>query len=210
MKKSGFMLVLAALLLVMSLQFAAAVPAWKKQPAAASEPQVIYINQTVPAQDSGGLNWEMIGVIIAVVGVGVGWLISRKVRGKTAKYMGEVDKVYRTYNKNANKCEAELAGLKEKIESDFKKGKINDQSLAILGARIDKYSEKLRTDIIDKGFKLPPGLDKKIKHMLSDGIITKEEYNHFLEIIKEDHGMGKADEARLRALMKKWKTEDRR
>lgn len=209
MKKHIIFPLLLVFLLVISVQLVAAAPPWKKQPQP-TDPQIIYVNQTVPASASGGLNWEMIAVILAVIGVIGGWLISRKVRGKTAKYMGEIDKTYRTYNKNANKCEAELANVREKIENDFKKGKINDQSLAILETRIDKYSENLRTDILDKKFKLPKDLNKKIKHMLSDGIITKEEHEHFLEIIKGDHGLSKADETRLKTLMKKWKTEDKR
>lgn len=208
MEKLTFLL-LIVLLLILSVQLVAAAPPWKKQPQP-TDPQIIYVNQTVPAPASEGLNWEMIAVILAVIGVIGGWLISRKVRGKTAKYMSEIDKTYRTYNKNANKCEAELAGIREKIESDFKKGKINDQSLAILEGRIDKYSENLRSDILDKKFKLPADLKKKIKHMLSDGIITKEEHEHFLDIIKGDYGLSKKDEAKLRALMRKWKDEDKR
>lgn len=227
MKKLDFFLVMSLFLLVISVQFAFAAPPWKRDTsttkpstttstATSTQPQivekVIIQNNTIVQQPSqkGGINWEMIGVITAIVGVVVGWLISRKVRGKTATYMSEIDKVYGSYSKNSNKCEAELANLREKIESDFKKGKINDQSLALLEARIDKYSEKLRTEIIDKGFKLPPDLSRKIKHMLSDGIITKEEHEHFLEALKEGHDLSKADEERLKDLMKRWKKEDRR
>ena len=46
--------------------------------------------------------------------------------------------------------------------------------------------------------------------MLSDGIITKEEHEHFLEALKEGHGLSKSDEERLKDLMKRWKKEDRR
>ena len=228
MKKLSFLFGLALLFfLVISVQFAAAAPPWKRDKGASTTTttstsptatqtqvveKVIIQNNTIvqqPPQQSD-VNWEMIGVITAIVGVVIGWLISRKVRGKTATYMNEIDKVYRTYNKNANKCEAELTNLRDKLEDDFKKGKINDQSLAMLEARIDKYSERLRTEIIDKGFKLPPDLNKKIKHMLSDGIITKEEHEHFLEALKEGHGLSKSDEERLKDLMKRWKKEDRR
>ncbi|MFC1733712.1 hypothetical protein ACFL6I_25720 [candidate division KSB1 bacterium] len=216
MKKTYLAWILFALLLIILVQFAAAVPAWKKDKTpdttttTTPEPQVIYVNQTVSAPETDGVNWEMIGVIVAIAGVSAGWLISKKVRGKTAKYMSEMDKIYKTHKKNSNKCEKELSKLRGKIEDDFKKGKLNDQGLAILETRIDKYSERLRTEMIEKGFTLPSDLHKKIKHMLSDGIITKEEHAHFLEIIKNDHSMSKHDEARLKALMKKWKTEDKR
>lgn len=158
---------------------------------------------------SKSFNWEMFGVILAVIGAIIGWLISRRIRGKTAKYMSEIDGVYRSYNKNANKCEAELANLREQIENDFKKGKINDQSLAILDARIEKYAQQLRSDIVDKRAELPDDLKKKIKNMLSDGIITKEEYNHFKNIMGKSQ-MDAKDKEEINRIMKKWKDEDRR
>lgn len=158
---------------------------------------------------SKSFNWEMVGVILIIIGALVGWLISRRVRGKTATYMSEIDKVYRTYNKNSNKCEAELTHIREKIEDDFKKGKINDQSLSILESRIDKYSKELRSEIVSKRFALPEDLNRRIKHMLSDGIITKEEYGHFKEVIAKTD-MGARDKEEISGLMKKWKDEDKR
>lgn len=168
----------------------------------------------VPSQQSvtissKGFNWEMLGVILAVIGALVGWLISRRVRGKTAKYMSEIDRVYRSSNTSTNKCEAKLVGIRDQIEDDFKKGKINDQSLALLESRIDKYTRELRSGIVDRTTGIPTDLNKKIKHMLSDGVITKEEYAHFEEIVKKEN-MGASDKEEIRNLMKKWKDEDKR
>lgn len=177
-------------------------------------PQVIVYNNTIVQQPSStptsDIPWEMIGVILAIIGAIVGWLISRMVRGKTAKYMTEIDKTYRTYNKNTTKCESELADLKEKIEDDFKKGKINDQSLALLDSRIDKYAKELRSGIIGKKFTaLPEDIGKTIKHMLSDGVITKEEYTYFSKTLKSSK-MNTKDKAELNKIMQKWQKEDRR
>ncbi|PIN86506.1 hypothetical protein COV19_04400 [Candidatus Woesearchaeota archaeon CG10_big_fil_rev_8_21_14_0_10_44_13] len=224
MKKQYFIIIMAIVFLsVMSIPVSAA-PAWKKTSNApattttATQPQVIekviIQNNTVVQQSAAPKtnwyeDWNFIAIVIAVIGALGGWLISRKIRGKTAKYMTEIDHAYRTYRKNANKCEAELAGVREKIEDDFKKGKLNDNSLAILDARIDKYSKELRNEVIDKGFKLPPDLNKKIKHMLSDGIITKEEYGHFAKGI-ENEQLSKQDKEELNKLMKKWRDEDKR
>lgn len=219
--KRHYLLLGFVFLIVISAQIAMAAPPWKKtttttKPTTTTTPQpqvverVIVQNntQTIVSQQSG-LDWQMIGTVIAIIAAIGGWLISRKVRGKTAKYMTEIDKAYRTYRKNANKCEAELAGVREKIEEDFKKGKINDNSLAILDARIDKYSKELRSEAIDKGFKLPPDLNKKIKHMLSDGVITKEEYEHFAQAIEKEQ-LSKQDKDELNKLMRKWRDEDKR
>ena len=157
----------------------------------------------------GRVNWEMIAVVLAVIGAIAGWLISRRVRGKTAKYMSEIDKVYRTHNKNTNKCEAELTNIRDKIEDDFKKGKLTDQALSILEKRIEKYSRELRSDIIDKQFALPQELGKKVKHMLSDGVITKDEYAHFKDILAKAE-LGGKDKEELQSLMKKWKEKDKK
>ncbi|MFC1754290.1 hypothetical protein ACFL96_13020 [Thermoproteota archaeon] len=176
----------------------------------APEPQIIYVNQTVPVHvQDNGVNWEMIGVIIIILGGIVGWIITRFMRGKTAKYMSEIDKAYRQYNKNVNKCEAELTHLREKVENDFKRGKLNDQGLAILEKRIDKYSKDLRSDIIRKRFDLPPGLDKSIKGMLSDGVITKQEYNNFKKMMNKSK-LDSKEKEELRRLMNRWKIEDKK
>ncbi|MFO8016423.1 MAG: SHOCT domain-containing protein [Candidatus Woesearchaeota archaeon] len=160
--------------------------------------------------DEGGINWEMVGVIVAIIGIFGGWLLSRRVRGKTARYMGEIDRAYKENKEDPQKGEKRLSELRERIEEDFKKGKLNDQTLALLESRLDKYSEKLRTSIIESDMQLPPDIQKKIKHMLSDGVITKEEYDHFLKMMNEEHGMSKGDEQKLKQLMKRWKGEDKR
>lgn len=213
------------LCLVLSISFVAAAPPWKKTsgsstgattPAATAptttQTKVIIINNTqAPAAQTTEWykDWNFIAIAIAVTGALIGWLISRRVRGKTATYMSEIDKVYRTYNKNSNKCEAELTHLREKIEDDFKKGKINDQSLSILDSRIDKYSKELRSEIVSKRFALPEDINKNIKHMLADGIITREEYDHFKEVLAKT-SMSAKDKEEINKLMKKWKDEDRR
>jgi len=234
MKKLNFvmiMILMMFLIFVVSTQFAMAAPPWKKTTTTptttkpttttstspttsptTTQTKVIIINNTqsaAPQEAPWYKDWNFLAVAIAVVGTIGGWLISRKIRGKTAKYMTEIDKVYGSYSKNANKCEAELANLKEKIEEDFKKGKINDQALSILDARIDKYAKELRSDIVDKKVSAPKELKKNIKHMLSDGKITKEEYEHFRDILAKTQ-MGAKDKEEIKGLMKKWKDEDRR
>jgi hypothetical protein len=153
-------------------------------------------------------DWNFIGVAVALIAALAGWLISRRVRGKTAKYMSEIDTVYSKYNKNTHKCESELVNIKEKIEEDFKKGKINDQSLSLLDSRIEKYSKELRSDIVSKRA-MPEDMRKSIKGMLSDGIITKEEYEHFSEALKSSK-MNAQDKEEIHKLMKRWKDEDKK
>ncbi|MBU0536375.1 MAG: hypothetical protein KKE20_05380 [Nanoarchaeota archaeon] len=159
--------------------------------------------------ESKSINWEMIGVILVILGGLVTWFISRLVRGKTAKYMTDIDGAYNKYRMNTNKCEAELTHLREKIESDFKNGKLNDQGLAILEKRIEKYSRELRSSIIDGRFELPNDLHGSIKKMLADGVITKDEYAHFKDALKKT-SLGSSDKAELKKLMKRWKESDKK
>ena len=232
MKKYHIVLISAVIFLIILASIALAAPPWKKSgsstgstssggtvtPTTTQPAQVTVINNTIiqaPAASDANVsiwsNWiQIVGGLLAVIAALIGWYFSRRARGKTAQYMTEIDKVYHKHNKNTNKCEAELTAIKELIEEDFKKGNINDQSLAILDKRIDKYAKELRSDIISKKFaSLPEGMDKSIKHMLSDGIITKEEYAHFAEVLNKSE-MSQKEKSELNALMHKWKKEDRR
>ena len=227
--RKTYLLLALLILLIVTVPFVAAAPLWKKQASAPTTPtstktttttqptvikETVIINNTqapaiVQHDTPWYKDWNFIGVAVALIAALAGWLISRRVRGKTAKYMSEIDHVYSKYSKNTHKCESELVNIKEKIEDDFKKGKINDQSLSLLDNRIEKYSKDLRSDIIDKRFKLPEEMNKNIKKMLSDGVITKEEYEHFKEIAKKAQ-MGSKDKEEIHKLMKRWKEEDKR
>lgn len=218
------MLMFSLVFILILIQSAAAAPAWKKasttptkttttstNTAPTTTEKIIIINNTQGATPSEPWykDWNFIGVAIVIIGGIVGWLVSRKVRGKTAKYMSEIDKVYRKYNTNTHKCEAELTNIREQIEDDFKKGKINDQALSILDKRIDKYAKELRSDIVNRRESLPEELKRDIKHMLSDGVISNEEYEHFSELSKKAK-MSAKEKEEITKIMKRWKEEDKK
>ena len=117
--------------------------------------------------------------------------------------------MYKQNRNNPAKCEKKLEEIRQNIDEEFKKGKLNDQALSILEKRIDKYSGNLRQDVINKRFDLPQGLDRSIKNMLSDGIITKEEYDHFTKKITKA-GLGAKEKEELKRMMKRWKDSDKK
>lgn len=123
--------------------------------------------------------------------------------------MTDIDKAYQKYKQNTNKCEAELTNLREKINDDFKKGKLTDQALSILEKRIDKYSRELRSNIIDSRFDLPKNIHNDIRNMLADGVITKDEYSHFRKVIGKAN-LGAGEKAELNRIMKRWKDFDKK
>ncbi len=216
-------LILAFLLLVLVLPLVAAQPPFKDNtPPGKSKDsgtadrtsgdsedtgtEVVYVNQTAPARDEG-LNWEMIAVVIAVIGTIIGWFISRRMRSKTARYLTEIDNIYKQKKSNPPACQKGLENMRQKIDEEFKKGRINDQALSILEKRIDKYSGELKRGIIDSRFTLPKDLDRKVKHMLSDGIITSDEYKNLKNILKKSE-MSEDEKEKLRSLMERWKQKE--
>jgi len=203
-------------LVVVSVVFAA--PPWKKttttQPKTATKDQpttivvqnvtkIIVQNQTSPQEK--GVNWESIGAIVGIAGLAagfLGWFLSRKERGTTAKYLREIDRAFNQYRDDTSRCESALYDIKEKIEKEFSHGKINDSAFSILDARLDKYLAEVRKGVISTQFKLSEETKKKLENMLEDGVISKEEYATFSKMnIKE---LSAKDRARLKSLMKKW------
>jgi len=155
------------------------------------------------AMDLRAMDWGAISVAIAIIGALIGWYFSRKTRSKSASYLKEIDGAYRRFRDAPMKLDSTLSELRERIEQDFEKGKLTDQSLALLDARIDKYAKEARVDAIATGFRLPKDIKKQIRAMLDDGIITEEEYDQFTEMDLAQ--LPQKDYERLTRLMRKWK-----
>ena len=159
------------------------------------------------SEAGGGINWEMIGVILVIIfGIG-GWILTKKRRSLISKYIKNINNVYNSCKNNSAKCEAELNNLKEQIEKDFAAGKITEQSYDILNKKIEDYVKNLRKGIIKAGFELTPDIKKELHNMLEDGIVTEKEYAKFIKV--DIKGMSEADRAKLNYLVKKWKEKDR-
>lgn len=201
MKFKGILIIIALILLV--LPIINAVPAWKRQPATSTEPtkEIIIINQTVPIQKEG-TNWEMIGVIIAVLAIAIsliGWLLTRKKSSTTSKYIDEINNTYSEYKGNSDKCEMKLVEMKAKIEEELAAGKITEQSFDILDRRIEGYLGNIRKGIVNK-FDLSPDVKKKVDQALKDGKISREEYEGIKNL--KELALDKKD--KLLKLLKKW------
>jgi len=188
MKKFLAVFILVLLLIPLVL----AVPPWKRE------------TTTGSGETSERINWEMIGVILFVVAGAIGWFVSKRVRGKTAKLIREIDDLHKKHQQNPKKCEKELVTLREKIMEEFKGGSVNEQSLSLLEGRIDRYLKELRTEIIDK-FILPDEVENTITEILADGIITKDEYEQFMKVLKK---VKVKDKDQLLKLVKQWKKQD--
>ena len=205
MKFKGILTMVILILLFLPVVYSA--PPWKKQtaPATPTEPQkeIIIINQTVPAQE--GIDWNMVGGIIAIISVIialVGWFLTRKKSSNTSKYLDEINQTYLEYKGHSDKCEIKLVEVKAKIESELAAGKITEQSFDILDRRIESYLGNIRKGIVNK-FDLSPDIKKKVDQALKDGKISKEEY----EGIKNIKELALDKKERLLKLLKKWEKD---
>ncbi len=164
------------------------------------------------AEDKGEeeINWEQIGVILAIIGAIIGGLLSNRKRRRIKKLLDDVDKTYESFKMNSRRCEAELYRHREIVLEQLKKGRINEESYNILDKRIDNYLGEIRERIMEERFgKVPTGLKDEVHKMLEDGEINETEYKTLQNILGKSKDMGKKEKTELNDLFKKWKEEDK-
>ncbi len=164
------------------------------------------------AEDKGQeeINWEQIGVILAITGAMIGGLLSRKKRRRIKKLLDDVDKTYESFKMNSRRCEAELYKHRDIVLEQLKKGKINEESYNILDKRIDNYLSEIRERIMEERFgKVPSRLKDEVHRMLEDGEINETEYTAFENILGKSKDIGGKEKRELKGLFKKWRDEDK-
>jgi hypothetical protein len=152
------------------------------------------------------INWEMIGVIILVIGGAIGFLLTRRKRSKTARYMHEIDEVYHKYKSNSNACESELHKVEREIEDEFNKGHLTEANFSVLTRRIEKYTGDIRKGIASSS-EMTPAFRRELGEALSDGRISKTEYNKLAKMKLK--GLSAKEKANVRKMIKKWRQEDK-
>ena len=175
----------------------------RSAPQLAPSPLPTATNATAPATEERRINWEAISVALVVIGALIGWLISRRIRNKSAYYLKEIDAAHRRHKDEPETLDAALGELRERIVKDFEKSRLTDSALAMLEGRIDKYSKGAKVDAIATGFRLPKDIKRQIKAMLDDGVISEEEYDRFTEM--DLTHLSQKEYERLTKLMQKWK-----
>ena len=195
---------LLILIFMVSLAFAVPPGQAKKTP----EPEIIVVQNQTGSNE--GVNWEFVGALVAIIAAAaaiVGWLLSRRERGTTAKYLKEINNAFNAYKNNTGKAESALYSLKEKIDRDFEQGKIKESAFSILDSRIDKYLSEVRKDVVSSQFNLKTSTKKKIDEMLADGVISKEEYEKFSKMDLNE--LSSKDRQKLKSLMNRWKSKSK-
>ncbi|UCG68901.1 MAG: hypothetical protein JSV09_14105 [Thermoplasmata archaeon] len=173
--------------------------------------------------DGGGLNlqWlinafgnpEVVVGVIGLVAIGAGSAYGvyrrKKKHGRFSELLTEMDKIYGSYKTNPKRCELELEKMRSTINEDLKKNTIDENNYAILKGRIDEIIKEIRSETIHSEVKdLPKDIEIKIKDMLIDGEITREEYDKLLPIIKGSD-MATDDKERMKKMVESWVKEDK-
>lgn len=157
-----------------------------------------------------GIDWEQVGVILAIIGAAIGGLLSRRKRGHVKELLDDIDKAYEGFKMNSRRCEAELYRLRGLVLEQLKNGKINENSYSILDKRIDDYLGEIRERIMEeKVGSVPVRLKDEIHHMLQDGEISEDEYRTFDNILGRSTGIGRKEKSDLKDLFEKWRDEDK-
>jgi hypothetical protein len=150
----------------------------------------------------------IIGILIIIAGSAFGVYRRRKKQGRFSDLLTKLDDVYGTYKMSPKRCETELEKMKVTINEDLKKGVIDENNYTILKNRIDEILGEIRSEAIRSEVSvLPKDIELKIKDMLIDGKITREEYDKILPAIKGST-MANEDKEKMRKMVKSWVKKD--
>ncbi len=152
-------------------------------------------------------NWEAIGVILVIIGGFAGWFFGWRARNRTTAYMRKINIIINSYDNQPSESEAELIRIKEDLEHDFAKGKLNEQSYGLLDRKLDEGIKAIRKGVIGGRFDLTKNIKSELDDMLEDGAITKEEYDRFKKLDLKK--ISSKDEKKLKSLMKRWRNKDK-
>jgi hypothetical protein len=154
----------------------------------------------------------VVGIIgLAALGGGTAYGVYRrkKKHGRFSELLTEMDKIYGSYKTNPKRCELELEKMRSTINDDLKKNTIDENNYSILKGRIDEIIKEIRSETMHSEVKdLPKDIEIKIKDMLIDGEITREEYDKLLPIIKGSE-MATDDKEKMKKMVESWVKEDK-
>ena len=163
--------------------------------------------------------WEHLGlalkIIIPIVSGAVGVLGYFKLRRRKTKFQrlrGEVDNIYNNLSDGLDDAISSLDGIYSQLTHFLDKNKITDNQYIILEKRIKDYILKLRgsarmTNLQGALEDAPKSIKQKVKFILKDGKVTKDELDTLEEMFGEEEI---SDEKReeIEKYMGQWMKED--
>jgi hypothetical protein len=103
-----------------------------------------------------------------------------------------------------------LEKIKGEVNEDLKSNVIDENNYSILKDRIDEMMSEIRSETLHSEVKeIPKDIELRIKDMLIDGKITREEYDRLMPVIKGSE-MTSADKEKMEKLVESWVKEDKK
>jgi subtilisin-like proprotein convertase family protein/BMFP domain-containing protein YqiC/DNA-directed RNA polymerase subunit RPC12/RpoP/translation initiation factor IF-1 len=125
-------------------------------------------------------------------------------------YLKKIDDVYNANKSSLEKCESELVTLKEELIEGIKNGVLDTQNYMLLEKRIDEHLKNVRTQTLSSKIKqMPKEVEKTIKDILEDGVITADEFTTLQSLLSKTEGMDIETRRKLEGLFGKWMIEDK-
>ncbi|UCE74641.1 MAG: hypothetical protein JSV56_02780 [Methanomassiliicoccales archaeon] len=158
-------------------------------------------------------NPEVVVGIVGLVAIGCGSAFGlyrrKKKHGRFSELLTKLDQIYGSYKLNPQRCETELERMKSTINEDLKRSTIDENNYSILKTRIDEILAEIRSQAMKTQVsELPKDIELKIKDMLIDGKLTREEYDKILPVIKGSD-MATDDKEKMKKMVESWVKEDK-
>jgi len=163
-----------------------------------------------------GIEWDVWGIlleIIVLLSTGIlafiGYRRLSKKKGALKVYMDELEDISKLKEKDPEKYETRLNELEERINTEFREGKMEDLHFLMLQELIGTKRGEVRRATVSKKFRsLPKGIADNLEEMLKDDKITKEEYMSFVATMQKSKTLTPYERKELSKLVSKWEVED--
>ncbi len=116
-----------------------------------SAKQIMSLSSLVPQEVSSLLampgSLQVIGGVAgATVGGAVGWLFKTRKRRFVSNYLARMSSTYDEFYDNKEECRKRLTQMKKESLQLFKEGKIDENHLTMMDAKLEEYLKGLRTE----------------------------------------------------------------
>jgi hypothetical protein len=163
-----------------------------------------------------GLEWDVWGIMLEVIVLLVTGLLAfigyrrlSKKKGALKVYMDEIEEISKLKDKDPEKYETRLNELEEKVNTEFRDGKMEDLHFLMLQELLATKRGEVRRATVSKKFRsLPKGIASNLEEMLKDDKISKDEYMSFVATMQKSKTLTPYEKKELSKMVSKWEVED--
>jgi hypothetical protein len=124
--------------------------------------------------------------------------------------MAEIEEISADDSLAPEDYDARFDELEDRINDEFREGKIEDLHFLMLQELIaTRRSEIRKAEVTQKFEMLPEGIMLELDEMLQDGKISRDEYEGFVTTISKTKTLTEAEKKELSNMIERWKLEDK-